>query len=46
MRERNPNIHVIVARSVEPIDFDLWCERYVAALLAADRAAKQQSEAA
>lgn len=46
MRERDPKIRVIVARSVEPIDFDAWAERYVAALLAADRAAKQQSEAA
>jgi hypothetical protein len=46
MKPRDPNIRVIVNPSVEPIDFDAWADRYIRALLAADKAAKSQAEAA
>lgn len=43
---REPNIRVIVNSSVEAIDFDAWAQRYVAAVLAADKTKHRQSEAA
>lgn len=47
MKPRDPNLRVIVTPSVEPIDVDAWVQRYVTAILAADRAAQQkQREAA
>ena len=35
---RPSNIKVVVRRSEEPMDFDVWAERYVRAVIAADRA--------
>lgn len=46
MKPRDPNIRVVVNPSVEPIDFDAWAERYIRAVLTADKAAKRQAEAA
>jgi hypothetical protein len=43
---REPSITVIVNSSVEAIDFDAWAQRYVAAVLAADKKTQHQSEAA
>jgi hypothetical protein len=46
VKPRDPNIRVLVTQSVEPIDFDLWAQRYIDAVLAADRAAQAKQAAA
>lgn len=46
MKPRDPNIHVIVSPSVEAIDFDAWAQRYVQAVLAADKAAQSSRKEA
>lgn len=46
MKERDPQIRIVVNRSVEAIDFDAWAARYVQSVLAVDRQQQKQAEAA